>query len=523
MKGILVIVGFCCAGKTTAGEYIGMKKGFKYVNIRRVFETLVGVNNAHAVHKFNCENLKNGNIEWLNFLLKKSDIFNESNFLVLEGINNYDEIEWLEDTFKVNISIVFIHNNSRQTRYMLRESVDIEIARKKLANNDSWRQGQKLSALQTNAVFQINNSEDLTHLYEKCDEVAYYFENAINLCNLCHYVNKEPMYQFTPMNIVYFIRQLGIAHGCTNECLHCFAASPNIITQTELNGFGEVINEIGKVISLNSHPLSFFHLGASTDPACVEGYSNYLNLWIDAFPIFQNIKIFTHGWNLINNPINHKELKDTLLTVNMSMRKVRFVISFDCFSKLARTNWDVYIENIYRNVKEIIDQIGKDSVRIEVFYPPERMKAESITLLEYWRQFGKNSSHPTFSLTESINLLNEFCDSNICAKITCGVITIFNRLGLNYRDLFNMARDCEMIFNSGRGRNLFRDEDARTIEEGYKIQKRRVLYSLENYCHNYEGLIIYPDGKVQFVDYLGYKLGKWVNSGRETIHSLKLM
>lgn len=520
MKGILIIAGLCCAGKTTIGEYFGHKQGFKFVNLRRIFESLVGKENAHSIHQDNCNNLLEGKVEWLNVIRDHTQTFKSPEILVIEGLNNPDEIKWIEQNFRQNVSIIFVENTHRLDRYILRDEVDYITGFQKLQSNDNWRKEQNLDVLKSYSVFYIDNSDNLDNLFEQCDEIEKIFTQVPHVCTLCHYVNKKGNYHFIPSEIVYFIRQLSIAHGCKNACSHCFAAAPNVIEQTQLEGFKNVINEIGSIIAQNNKALSFFHLGASTDPASVRNYAEYLKEWIAAFPKFQKIKIFTHGWSTTDQ-IEEDELRRTISIIQQAKRDIRIVISFDCFSMKARTNWDDYVDNICKNVKIIIENLGSDVIRIEAFYPPARNEADSRFTLEYWRNIFKHNNQKN-TLQEAMQLLSKYEDDNQCAKVTRGVLTIFHRCGISCSEIFDKTRDCEMIFNSGRGMSLFTNSEKTVIDKGFEIQKRRVLYSLKNYCYGNQGLIIYPDGSVRMVDYEGYVLGEWINDRNPVLHCLRV-
>lgn len=520
MIGILLITGLCCAGKTTVGEYIGNHDGFKYLNLRRVFESLVGKERAHEIHQRNCQTLQQGNVEWLNMIRRLTNTFDYSQILILEGINNPDEISWIENNFPVNISIINVHNQHRIQRYLKRDSLEYEVGVSKLKSNDNWRLSQDIDSIFSSAVFSIDNSGSIEELYNNCDEVIRQFNEFPNLCNICHHLNKFDSYHFAPFEVIFFIRQLSIAYGCLNACSHCFSAAPKIIQQTDLTGFNMIIREIGLALNRMQSPLLFFHLGAATDPAYIENYASYLKSWANAFPSFQKIKIFTHGWQL-DTVKGHKEFIDTLKTIVDTTHDIKFIISFDCFSNRASTNWESYIDNVCNNVQEIIKQLGKDSIRMEVFYPPSRINADPKTTLEYWRLYY--SVVKTYSYKYAFDILSQYDDDDICARTTIGVLTILERCGIPSNDLSTMTRDCEMIFNGGRAKSWFKEESESAIEKGYEIQKRRVLYSLDGYCFGNNGLVIYPDGRARIVNYEGFELGAWLNEGNQVLHCFKII
>ena len=180
-------------------------------------------------------------------------------------------------------------------------------------------------------------------------------DQYIGLNQLCETLNNELGYSFNIYDVVYFIRHVSIAVGCKNGCLHCFSDSPNIISQTEIGGFSRIIKEIGNVVDINKKDLSFFHLGAANDPAYVKDYYKYLEIWRNAMPHYQMIKVFTHGWNLKND--KHRGEFEKFLGVLQSYNNIKVVISFDSFSRFAQLQWNDYIENTAKLLKKIINII----------------------------------------------------------------------------------------------------------------------------------------------------------------------
>ena len=86
-----------------------------------------------------------------------------------------------------------------------------------------------------------------------------------------------------------------------------------------------------------------------------------------------------------------------------------------------------------------------------------------------------------------------------------------------------MSRDCDSIFSAGRGKQFFEGKQDSAKEKGLEIQENRVLYSLKDYSHKYDGVIINPDGTCQIVDYHGYKVGKYLNNGNPVIPYMSII
>ena len=345
-------------------------------------------------------------------------------------------------------------------------------------------------------------------------------DQYIGLNQLCETLNNELGYSFNIYDVVYFIRHVCIAVGCKNGCLHCFSDSPNKISQTELGGFSRIIKEIGNVVDINKKDLSFFHLGAANDPAYVKDYYKYLEIWRNAMPHYQMIKVFTHGWNLKND--KHRGEFEKFLGVLQSYNNIKVVISFDSFSRFAQLQWNDYIENTAKLLKKIINTIGKERVRMEVFYTPERLDCSPEKTLEYWRSISKTENVP--SIQQIIKQIDDDYDiKHSCSSITKGALKVFDNCGLTTTDLIDMSRDCDSIFSAGRGKQFFEGKQDSAKEKGLEIQENRVLYSLKDYSHKYDGVIINPDGTCQIVDYHGYKVGKYLNNGNPVIPYMSII
>ena len=349
---------------------------------------------------------------------------------------------------------------------------------------------------------------DLLHIQKACP----------GLNSLCRFINAETVFHFNVLDVVYFIRHVSIAIGCKNACLHCFSNSPLKITQTSQEGFQLLINEIGLVLRTTQKPLSFFHLGAATDPSSICNYYRYLLAWREAMPDFQVIKVFTHGWWL-EIPAQQGEFWNFIKILKM-FSNIKVIISFDCFSMHARENWSKYISNICENLRALVSSIGKDRVRLEVFYSPERSYCDKKYTLQYWRERIHRDGPVTFDDIISQCMLEP---DNKCANVTMGVAQVFSHSGLETIDLHQMTRDCECVFPSGRAKQLYNEYSNQDRINGLEVQRQRVLYSLENYEYKYDGIIINPNGSAQLVNYWGYRLGAYLNESNPVIQYMSVI
>lgn len=336
------------------------------------------------------------------------------------------------------------------------------------------------------------------------------------LSKLCDSLEREMGYHFSIADVVYFIRHICIAEGCKNACSHCFSNAPDKVIQTDLKGYSSIMDEVGRVVASTGRPLRFFHMGASTDPAFVKGFSDYLQVWLERFPSFQPVKVFSHGWPLFDNHYSEEFDQMARLLRSCERENLRIVLSFDHFSRLARENRSLYLSNIRDNLFRLVSLLGKERVRVEVFYLPERNHCNATCTLQYWIDRVKEGYAGSFR-----EMVSD-CQSHVapvdleCASVTVDLFTIFETAGLSPKDLIQMSRDCDSIFPSGRGNRFFGvSQDDR--QHGLDIQKQKVLYALEDYKYKYDGVIIAPNGSAQMVDYWGYHLGKRLNGGNSLI------
>lgn len=516
----IIITGLSCSGKTTATTYLAMKYNLPYLNLRRCFESLVGRDNAESIYWTQCSASDKGKFSWLTMIKPYLEEYKYNEYLLVEGINFADEINWFRNNITNSLVVVYLSCENRFDRFRNRYKLDEEATYARIVESDSWKNESQKDLKQLSS-YRINNSSDESSFYEQLDHMIMQIFKMPILSTLCYDINKSSSYSFNPIELAYFIRQVGIAHGCRNACTHCFAESPYNIVQTELSGFAKVIKEIGFAVSKNGKPLKFFHLGASTDPAMVKDYVKYLAVWVNAMPSFQTVKIFSHGWDL-STKNGKTELTDIINLISTTNRDIRIILSFDCFSISARSNWSKYLKNILYNINLILNFIPKNKLRIEVFYPPERKKAPNIALLEWWRDQAIGDIH--YEWKDVLNMIQTNSDiTEVCAKTTFGLLKIFNECHLKFSDLIDMTRDCNMIFCAGRGTSFFKDKTSEYKEEGLNIQKKRVLYSLKDYEYGNNGIIVYPDGRIRFVDYEGFKLGVWINNGEPVINCMSII
>ena len=512
----ILLFGLCGTGKSTFGKRAYQKYGVPTIQVRRLFELVVGRENASKVYHQLC-NDSGSRTAWLDVISDKikSNVMGHE-CVVIEGIFTKAEAEWFE-AFS-SVYVIYIENNDygkRLARFSEREGLDEEGAKVKLSKSDEGRSDAGVCYAKDFADHIIANDGTFESFHIEVDSIIEQVKNFPSLTELCHHVNKVRDFHYAPYEVAYYIRQLSIADGCKNACIHCFSNSPSKVTQTSLSGFQKIISEVGEVVERTGRPLPFFHLGASTDPASVKGYSNYLRIWRASIPESQAIRVFTHGWDLTDK-LQSMEFDSTLSVATMH-GSIKFVISFDTFSIFARNDWDGYLMNVALMLRRVVDAVGKSRVRMEVFYNLSRNTCKDKYTLQYWRELASREECPSINDILDICENAESSDDRTCAKVTAGMLVVFKQAGLCSSDLVDMSRDCETVFDAGRARQLYQNENQEAIQKGLDIQKKHVLYSLEGYEHKYEGVIIYPDGTARLVDYHGFNLLERLNDGKKVI------
>ncbi len=183
-------------------------------------------------------------------------------------------------------------------------------------------------------------------------------------------------------------------------------------------------------------------------------------------PDFQTIKVFTHGWMLVDG--SQIVEFENFLHVIEKYENIKIVISFDEFSLLARKDWNLYIKNIVKNLTRIIDIVGKNRVRVEVFYTPHRKICNPSSTLQYWRDHVLSDNE--LSLCNMIRYCNDNSDQYTnCSRVTSGILEVFLESNLSSFDLIDMTRDCNSIFPGGRGKQFFQRN---TLKWAWKYKKR---------------------------------------------------
>jgi len=318
----------------------------------------------------------------------------------------------------------------------------------------------------------------------------------------------------SPIEVAYLVRQIHIGHGCINGCSHCFANPPPTLEQMTISSFNRLALEFAQATRQRGEVFPFLFLGASSDPAMIVDFAVYARTWIGALPDWHPVRFYTHGWMLASD--SQQRECDAFLKVLASFpcRIGRLALSVDVFSKLARNNWSDYVSNAARNLRSFAEVVPRQSLKLEVTYPPSRLTVAKAYTIDYWRALAAGSPH--FPKDEAIeHLLSQATTEGEreCGRLTSAVFIIGERAGLDRRQTALISRDAGAAFPSGRASSFYASRPREEAEKALAGQREHGLYALRSFPSGNRGIVLMPDGTARLVDYLGYKLGPWLKSG----------
>ena len=169
MKAIL-LYGLTATGKSTFCKYVNEKYNYKVVQVRRLFETIVGKDKAATVYH---ELLKktNSRCAWLELI--SADILNfieNQQIVIIEGLFTVDESVWVNNLS--DIIIVYLENNKeleRTIRFCEREHLQLDSGKMKMKNSDIGRIKAGVPSVKDYADYIINNDKSLQEFYIAID------------------------------------------------------------------------------------------------------------------------------------------------------------------------------------------------------------------------------------------------------------------------------------------------------------------------------------------------------------------
>lgn len=319
--------------------------------------------------------------------------------------------------------------------------------------------------------------------------------------------------------VAYAIRQVHIAIGCQHACSHCFSAAPRRGQQMQLDGFARLARELGDVAASTGKPYSFLFLGSATDPSSVEGYARYQDVWIDAMPAMSPVRIYTHGWVLVQSK-QQTEFREFLVSLLRSREKIESInLSVDEFSEFARSDWQAYLRNIKANLRGLTSVLRPDQIIIEALYAPARLVAPPEATLEHWRNRLDGAADPTEverDMRATLEALRNRGKHGATARLTLAVMELGDFLGWPLTTTLHRSRDDGTPMAFGRGARLLRDLPAEAKARGLEAHRKKSWKRLEPLGDLHGGIQIYPDGRARLLSYDGYVQGAWLN-GREKV------
>lgn len=334
------------------------------------------------------------------------------------------------------------------------------------------------------------------------------------LTMLAQALRRETNWMVTPERAVYYIRQLHLGTGCFHQCSHCFAQPSVVLRQATLSSFCRIAGEIGAALYHTGKPLSFLHLGASSDPSAIEEYYRYLITWVSALPEWQPVKIFTHGW-LLADASQRSEFQAVIRVLNQVRDRIQTqAISVDNFSTLARADWSGYLTNVAENLRGFARVLPRSALKLQVHFPLERLYCAELVTLQHWRDRALRGEELPNARYLSEHLEAEADEQSAeCAFLTAGVFRIGAMAGFTSTETALMARDGGVPFATGRALTFYEGRHQADSERALAIQREQTLKPLESFERGTHGVVIQPDGRVRFVDCVGYQLGSWLNDG----------
>lgn len=315
------------------------------------------------------------------------------------------------------------------------------------------------------------------------------------------------------MNIDYLqaselIRQVHIATGCRNRCIHCFSNPDQTIVQMRLSSFERFAKELGDAARIRGKRVPFQFLGSETDPSMIKGYANYIKIWNETQPDFVPTTIFTHGWRLEDN--NQRDEIEALFEVykKYKHRIWNIYISYDAFSQFARNDWGKYLDNISENLRLLWAVFPHSRIKIEVYYPLESSNDYDTNRLGFWK------SNPEMKIQIPLSKPD---GEDIASNITYGLFWVCWNCGIDPNSIISNVNDCGNPFMSGRAIHLYQNVSNEIHKRALLRQRYKTLDPLEDFFSKFKGIMVYPDGCVRSINYWGYRPLAWINGGNRIV------
>lgn len=169
MKAIL-LYGLTATGKSTFCKYVNEKYKYKIVQVRRLFENIIGEDKAATVYHELLEKTKS-RFAWLELISADiSNLIENQQIVIIEGLFTIEESVWFNNFS--DTTIVYLENNKeheRTLRFCDREQLELDAGKIKLKNSDLGRITAGVPVVKDYADYIINNDQSLQDLYKAID------------------------------------------------------------------------------------------------------------------------------------------------------------------------------------------------------------------------------------------------------------------------------------------------------------------------------------------------------------------
>ena len=285
-----------------------------------------------------------------------------------------------------------------------------------------------------------------------------------------------------------------------------------------LPSFIRLADELAAASKVQGTTFPFIFLGASSDPAMIVDFSSYVNSWISSLPCWHPVKFYTHGW-MLSNASQYSEFSKFIDVLEQWSSRITIMgLSLDIFSRLARRNWNTYLENAALNLVELARVVPKPALKLNVTYPVGRLNVSQHYTIGYWRDLTRFSAcfPDDAEIDSTLNGAVTQAERE-CALLTTGVFRIGAVCGFDRKSTAMISRDNGVPFASGRARSLFRNQSKQNQSRALQHQLKHTLKGLNGFPDGNHGIVVMPDGRARLVNYLGYELGQWLGSGNPVI------
>ncbi len=312
----------------------------------------------------------------------------------------------------------------------------------------------------------------------------------------------------SPEKIVKKIRYINIAEGCLFSCSHCSVSPARTIKVMKLESFDRLAKEIGGALVNTNESLDFCYLGSETDLAVIPGAEKYVQLWFDALPARQKIKIYSHGW-IMSKPEQRRSLEALIGLLESRQERLEvFAISVDLYNLYAKINQEGYFQNLTEMLAIISQRLDTEKLKLQIIYPMGRLGIEGPSCIKYYTDLYKSGQAlPTWNEACKLLQSSKSPQEKTCAALTESVFSSAIDSGFSFEAVMKISHDNYVPYSAGRATKLYAGKSQHEKGLALKHQERSCLKPLRAKPDEYLGLIIGAAGELQTVSNPGFKLG----------------